>query len=211
MKGLLHSKRFRKNLSKWLFMYIGTMLLFTTVITYSKYISSMMSSDGARVAKFDVSVVSDKCSSTENGSLECNTGKYRPTQEIKYYFTLKANVEVKTDIYLTVFLNNSFKMISVKEVGNATPESIVCNTGDVSDRTIAGYTRCKFKAKEFALDQEQKERKYEVTVKFDNTYCSNKESEYYCNQNKDPEDYKSVTNDLYNILRVDYAATQVKN
>ena len=55
MKGLLQSKRFKKNLGKWVFMYVICMGIFTTVITYSKYISNMLDDDdSARVSKFNV-------------------------------------------------------------------------------------------------------------------------------------------------------------
>ena len=56
MKGLLQSKIFRKNLKKWLCMYVGALLLLTTVVTYSKYISKYNVDDDARITKFDVTV-----------------------------------------------------------------------------------------------------------------------------------------------------------
>ena len=42
MKGLLHSKRFKENLYRWLFMYVGVIALLTTVITYSKYVTQLI-------------------------------------------------------------------------------------------------------------------------------------------------------------------------
>lgn len=41
MKKLLQNKKFRTNLYKWFSMYICVMAIFTTVVTYSKYISNM--------------------------------------------------------------------------------------------------------------------------------------------------------------------------
>ena len=54
MKGLLHSKLFRKNLFTWLFMYIIVIGLFTTVVTYSKYISSMQNADKTITSRQDL-------------------------------------------------------------------------------------------------------------------------------------------------------------
>ena len=56
MKGLLRSKRFRHNLYKWVTMYVGVMLLFTVVVTYSRYMSSLEGSDQAKVARFEVGI-----------------------------------------------------------------------------------------------------------------------------------------------------------
>ena len=39
MKELLHSKVFKQKLRKWLMMYCGVMFVFTTVVTYSRYIT----------------------------------------------------------------------------------------------------------------------------------------------------------------------------
>ena len=42
MFKLLHSKLFRQNLFKWIFMYIAALGLLTSVITYSKYITALI-------------------------------------------------------------------------------------------------------------------------------------------------------------------------
>ena len=76
---VLHSKLFRKNLKKWLLMYIIVIGFLTTIITYSKYISSIKSQDSARVAKFNVDIKNLSCSNTD-----CNTGEKRPTEKIEY-------------------------------------------------------------------------------------------------------------------------------
>ncbi len=125
MKELLHSKRFRKNLRKWLFMYVGVMGLFTTVITYSKYMSKFQSSDSASVARFDITVAPYECSSeiTEN----CNYHNYRATSKIDYYFTVDTTaIDVDTNFYLTLYLNGDFSFVS-KKVGDVNGELIELN------------------------------------------------------------------------------------
>jgi len=56
MNRLLHSRVFKKNLAKWIFMYIVTLAFFTSVVTYSKYFSSLASNDNARPAKFNIKI-----------------------------------------------------------------------------------------------------------------------------------------------------------
>lgn len=109
MKGLLHSKKFRSNLYRWLFMYVGVILLLTTVITYSKYMSKSIKDDNARAAKFIINV------SEENAS----TGKYRPTSNIEKNLSLDfSELEVTTDFQITLKLNDNFKYVDFKELTN---------------------------------------------------------------------------------------------
>lgn len=91
MKGLLHNKRFKKNLKKWVYMYLGAIFLFTNVVTYSKYMTSAVVSDSSRVAKFDVRVapVNQK-------------DEYNPNEIIKYNFKVDYNLEVSTFLTLTI-------------------------------------------------------------------------------------------------------------
>jgi len=108
MKGLLHSKRFKQNLAKWLFMYVGVMMLLTTVITYSKYISSFGVSDEARSTKFSVKIKPDDNITCDG--VTCNLGSTRPTSLIEYGFTINVEeVEVTSDLYITITLDDSFK------------------------------------------------------------------------------------------------------
>ncbi len=133
MEGLLQSKRFRNNLVKWVIMYVGSILLLTTVITYSKYISSFGGSDTARVAKFEVKIAENKCS--EEVLTECTQEKYRNTENIDYYFTVDTtNIEVNTAFYLTFYINGNFNLDGIYEVGKS--EKILLTTK--SDSNIAG-------------------------------------------------------------------------
>lgn len=110
MNGLLHSKTFRKNVSKWGFMYIAVMCLFTSVITYSKYITELGMKDEARASMFNVSIepVQIDPKSGCNGSLDTNgsmvmsCGLKRPTSKFTYYFKVVSEVEVPTEIIVRV-------------------------------------------------------------------------------------------------------------
>lgn len=105
MKGLLHSKIFKENLKKWLFMYAGVMLLLTTVITYSKYMTSIQGEDETRASKFDIIITTTSCPSivSERGICDASSGgKCRPTQEIASCFIVDTTgLEVYSDFYLT--------------------------------------------------------------------------------------------------------------
>lgn len=119
MKGLLQSKIFRKNLGKWLFMYLLCMGVFTTVITYSKYISNLLNqSDEARVSKFNIQLnycTDESCSDITTQAPRLTT--YRPFDEITYYFAIDAsNLEVDTDMFVTISLDRHFKIKELKEI-----------------------------------------------------------------------------------------------
>ncbi|MCI8498307.1 MAG: hypothetical protein HFG33_02800 [Bacilli bacterium] len=111
MKGLLHSKRFRTNLYKWLFMYVGVMALLTTVITYSKYISTFMSGDEANTTRFEMKVTPQGCT----GSI-CNLGSHRPTSDIAYDFDVEEEFEVNTYLILSFITEENFKIKKIEAV-----------------------------------------------------------------------------------------------
>ncbi len=105
MFKLLHSKMFRQNLCKWVFMYIAAIGLLTSVITYSKYITSMMNDGKSRTSKFIVKIDPYNDSSFNcplDNPKECVTNvRVRPTKEIEVYFKLDLNeLEVKSNIVL---------------------------------------------------------------------------------------------------------------
>ena len=106
MKGLLHSRRFKRILKKWLFMYVVAMLLITTVATYSKYVSSYSVSDQARVTKFHLII--DK--------IESNNSEYSQVSTIPYKFKVSTkDLEVNTFLVLSIYVNDAFKIVSVED------------------------------------------------------------------------------------------------
>ncbi len=111
MSNLLHNKLFRLNLLRWFVLYIGVIFIFTTVVTYSKYITSIPSEHKARTAKFNVTITNDKiCSSLSN---LCNLEYYKPYAEIEYYFTVDTSeLEVLSDLLVTINVNKEFRILS---------------------------------------------------------------------------------------------------
>lgn len=187
MKGLLQSKRFRTNLYKWLFMYVGVMLLLTSVITYSKYMTSMETNEESRVAKFEVGIDYMKCESiTTTNDTEpkqiCNAGYFRPTSDIKYYFTVDTT-QIETDalFLLDIYVNNHFTLTGLKDYTNNKAIDITSTTD--------GHIRLteNIKASKGAKIT------YEVQVAY------NEKSEIY-----------NAEQNFSNIVKVGYSATQIK-
>lgn len=168
MKGLLHSKRFRENLYRWLFMYVGVIGLLTTVITYSKYMTELISdTDSSRPATFKADIkYTDAQGNPCVDGIKCTTGIYRPTSEIKYYFTLETEFEVLADLYLTTRIKESevdnFEIVSIK---NVTADTEVT----VNDKRYTLEIK-----NEMDLDTNPVPTKdvYEVTVKYKGTINS---------------------------------------
>ncbi len=117
MNELLHSKRFRANLYKWLCMYVGVMLLLTTVITYSRYMTKLQISDDVRTAKFDVKVkgIEQMCPGT---SSTCNSGAYLVGNQMNYYFTVDPKeLEVRAEVSrLIIQIKNNFRIQKIENV-----------------------------------------------------------------------------------------------
>ena len=93
--------------------------LFTTVITYSKYISSLLDEgDSARVSKFNIQL--KYCSDTtceDATSFAPKPNTYRPFDDMVYYFAIdSSNLEVNADLILMVQADRHFKIKEIKEV-----------------------------------------------------------------------------------------------
>ena len=90
MRSLLQSRNFRKNLYRWIGMYVAVILFFTSVVTYSKYMVGVASHENARVANFNVDISYEQTKDCLPGNDEtCLIGVYRPTSKIPYYFTVE--------------------------------------------------------------------------------------------------------------------------
>lgn len=210
MKGLLQSKIFKKNLGKWLFMYLLCMGLFTTVITYSKYISSLLDeSDSARVSKFNIVLkyCSDAtCSDATTTAPSVTT--YRPFDDMIYYFAIdSSNLEVDTDLYLTLGLDRHFKVKELVEITDGVTEGTdLTNTLDVSQKTQL------IERKVVAGDKNL--IKYMITVVYDETVVDKKEDGTVMNGIVKDEDgitrYIFDESQEYQIVTVDYSAEQTR-
>lgn len=117
MSNILHNKIFRANLVRWIVLYIGVISVFTTVVTYSKYITTLPTKDNARPAKFNVTIKNDKICSTL--STLCNLESYKPYDEIEYYFTVDTTeVEVLADMVIKISVNKEFRIVNFTYVGD---------------------------------------------------------------------------------------------
>lgn len=209
MKGLLQSKIFKKSLKKWLFMYVMCMGLFTTVVTYSKYISNMLDGgDEARVSKFNINLQYCNNELCEENNLEPNTDTYRPTSKMEYYFAIdSSNLEVNADLFITINTDNHFKIEKIEKNTNGTYITIDGSGKDNSGKIMT--------IKEYALAGNIEKLKYKVTVSYDETVKDyNSTGKIINGVEKDPETgiprYTFEENKIYNVLTVGYSATQAR-
>lgn len=207
MKELLQSKIFKRNIRKWLFMYIVCMGVFTTVVTYSKYISNMLNgNDEARVSKFNIELQYCKDESCNENSN--NIKKNRPTNKMEYYFAVDTNkLEVNANLFLTVSVDNHFKIEKIEKIvdGNYTTIDSSSKSDDSKTRTI----------EEKSLIGSNKKLKYKVTIIYDETVIDyNSSGEVENGVVKDPKTglkkYIFNENTKHNILTVGYSAIQIK-
>lgn len=120
MKGLLHSKKFKDNLKKWLCMYVGVILLLTTVITYSKYISSFQGNDKVETAKFNLKL--------EEISVDNST--HLVTDPYIYKFLVDVSeIDVKSTLKLLTFVDKSFTIENISSGFVSTDNNEPTQTG----------------------------------------------------------------------------------
>lgn len=148
MRYLLHSKKFKKSLCKWIGLYILTIVLFTGVVTYSRYISSMKAVDTARAAKFKVSIepLYEPCKNIDEDTM-CDLGEIRPQNTLEYDFYVDTTeLEVSSDLVITIVVKDSFtnlrlyntdtntllKTVTDKNVLSIT-EDVYPNTGKITN------------------------------------------------------------------------------
>ncbi len=215
MKKLLQSRKFRKNLGKWIFMYVICMGLFTTVVTYSKYISKMLSSnDEARVSKFNVKLRYCENENCENGGTDNYiTKNYRPTSEIVYYFSVDASdLEVNADLLLTIRINSHFKLKEIIEITqgeNKPVNNISKNSGDTMSITTSVNAGSKTL------------KKYKVVVKYDESVIEYNKNNCTgltngckivngVDNSSNPPKYIFDETKIYNILEIGYSIKQTK-
>lgn len=217
MKGLLQSKKFKKNLSKWLIMYLLCMGLFTTMVTYSKYLSKMLNSeDEARVSKFNINLMycaDEKCDNSEMNSYPLK--KYRPSGEIYYYFAVDTSkLEVNAELYLTTrVLDNHFKLKEVSEITDQGITKVSDNNGLVDTTSITTNVTI----------GDTKLRKYRVTVVYNESIvdynregCSSTTSNCkvingVVRENAtDLPKYIFDESKQYNVLEIGYSLSQIK-
>lgn len=218
MKGLLHSKRFKKNLAKWLFMYVGVMLILTSVITYSRYISSWLQADEARITKFNVKIDKLICTDYED---EERCSKNRPTASIPYYVKLDTKeLETNALLVLTFDVDSRFEIIKIDEVeknGEAVPTYREIY-GELEDgsyglKDTVHYTRSKISNK---LELKQnfhpkgKETTYRVTLKYTPSRIYDENGNFLYYDFSDDTTFQEAIATIGDIIRVDYSAKQTE-
>jgi len=215
MKGLLQSKIFKKNLKKWLCMYVGALLLLTTVITYSKYVSKFNVQDNARATAFDVTVdyfQNAECQGEENCKYKCEgevdkrqcslVETHRPTTITTYDFQVNYEFEVNTLLSITLHPETNFEILKLVEINNNKEEvlyekgttPIVAEDVSVGLNGIITITN-NIKA---PMANKTEPKKYRVEIKYD----------------YNDEDFSKLVGENENVevpvFHVDYSAKQVK-
>lgn len=201
MKNLFSNVNFRRNLFRWIFMYVGVMLLFTTIVTYSKYIAHFTNEASSRVAKFEVGVDYLEVEGCKPGEKEtiCQTGLYRPMSEIPYYFNVTTEFEVRFFFVLTIHVAEDFEIVGLysKSLDDDDYQSVDFTRDDNNEIRLEKTT----------APNEAKNTQYMLVVKYkgENLSFYNQEEgkiPYYRYEEKKAVSQKVVT--------VDYSAVQVK-
>ena len=214
MKGLLQSKIFRKNLKKWLCMYVGVLLLLTTVVTYSKYISKYNVDDDARITKFDVTVKNieneNLTCTGEIDKLDCTTkDTYRPTTKIPYEFVVTPNFEVNTLLATTIYVPASFNIETLEEING---KVLYDEKENIKDSSI---TISKIKNKNEKGEEVDTATIITITKKIDTDDIINsntpKTYKITIKYNYDEETYLTADKENLSVIKIGYSATQIKN
>lgn len=195
MKGLLQSKRFKQNLYKWLFMYVGVLLLLATVITYSRYIAGLLgSTEEARPARFNVKVEPVDCNAIDK---KCNTGNYLFDDEITYAFEVDpSELEANANLAITITSHDDFEIIKIVQ-----DNKTIC-------QNVEGSTFCRSNINSSFIDGEivdeeissnvntnnHKKLTYQVTVKY-------KKTEEELIKNNYVYDYNKIVNIGYSAIQ----------
>lgn len=189
MKGLLHSKRFKKNLGKWLIMYVGAMALLTTVVTYSRYITNLGVNDSSRAAKFDVAIIPNTdpngCKTIDKNT-NCETETLLPNSDLIYEFDVKTELEVKTALAVTISIldPSNFKITKIEDITDKNDIKVISE----EDTNVKSITS--------TVDENTNGvTKYRVTVVF---------------TGKGSNGTFIPSKDLYEIIKVGYSAEQIK-
>ncbi len=202
MKGLLHSKTFRENLYKWLILYVGIMLLLTTVITYSRYISRFQGeNDRAETARFNIAIKELECKDSKTGS--CAQDSYWFTNEVEYYFSVDTtDVEISAKEMLTIKLHSNFDIVGIYALD-------LERDGVMQDGKIVDLESLKKTETPLNTDQTTQEGSIVLSLK-DEFNAKNGKVKGYHVVVKEKPDVKNDS-DFYNyndILKINYLAEQ---
>ncbi len=201
MRGLLQSKRFKQNLYKWLFMYVGVLLLLATVITYSRYIASLLGSNNdARSARFNVKVEPIDCNAIDK---KCDTGAYLFDDEIHYEFQVDTSeLEANADLVVTITADKDFEITKITQnkiktiCQNDTEGQNPCNSNIVSSFVDGKAENEEISSEEISSKvNSQTLLTYQIIVKYKKTEEELKESNQYV------FDYDKIVNIGYSAIQ----------
>lgn len=172
MNSLLHSKRFKKNLFKWLMMYCGVLCMLTIVVTYSRYITTYNGSDDARVAKFALDMTYSRICEGQGIGTTCDIGSTRPEEYLEYDFNIDATKgEVDTLIVANITIDENFEFVSLTPVnGNNMEYTLLPNGIEFKGTMIKGTKntyKIKLKYKKYYEDAYKTPIDYDKILKVD--------------------------------------------
>lgn len=210
MSKLLHNRLFRTNLLRWFVLYIGVLFIFTTVVTYSKYITMLPAEDKARPAKFNVSITDDKICSTLSDL--CDLASYKPYDEIEYYFTVDTTeVEVLADIVLKITVNQEFRIVNFTYVGDSDFDIDFPDIGEVPDHLNDIVLPDNSELSYVNDDEEDSTKNNIITIVGETGAYKSKKQTYKLRLkfNKDAYDSGYISKHDYDkIVKVGYSASQ---
>lgn len=202
MQWLIHSKLFKENLKKWLFMYVAVMGLLTSVITYSKYISNFQGSgDAVHPAKFNVKINSLNDGCTMNGEIvACDLGERRPTQYINFLIELDVSeLEVTTELLTRINLvDDKYKIVSLSKVDGSNENELFNSSNNSSSNSV------EYNADTKSLVVDERVNAHDTTQADSIVY---KVSVLYDDPNNTKEYFNSIN--ATQVIQVGYTATQI--
>ena len=209
MSRLLRNRLFRTNLLRWFVLYIGVLFIFTTVVTYSKYITTLPVEDKARPAKFNVSITNDKICSTLSGL--CNLSSYKPYDEIEYYFTVDTTeVEVLANLVLKITVNQEFRIIDFTYISNSDFNVDFPDVGEVPDH-LTDIVLPDDSELSYVNDDDDSTKNNIITIVGETGVLKGKKQTYKLKLkfNNDAYDSNYISSHDYNkIVKIGYSASQ---
>ncbi len=192
------SKQLKKNLLKWIFMYVSVIALFTSVVTYSKYISSFKQEEQARAAKFifKINPIANSCSDNDEVTSLCTVSQKRPTS-LNYSFEIDTSLmEVNATYHFSLYINNAFAPFSNDFLTDEGKNVIETNKGSSNVKIGSSiYTIYTLQEQIEANLNSQNKKTYNVHLKY----------------NGGINGYKALSeNQTYQVLVVGYSVVQKK-
>lgn len=167
MGWVLHSKMFKEKLTKWIIMYIAVMCLLGSVITYSRYITSLQKDpEDVKPARFNVVMepVFEKC---EDGTItktdkdgnvtvipvdKCGLSS-RPTKGLEYTFSVNYD---ELDANALVIIRMAFNGYSIMNYKNIVLYEIISSEDEQKEIPLFEFKDDKSETTGKLLDEKYK-------------------------------------------------------